>query len=224
MTQGDRHGTKTAHGYAAAEEASASRPATATVGQAPAAPPAAPPVRPSTNTRQSATTIPPAPPPAGAGSLPRKYTPVNAAQTDVGSMAALTRGPLVEVDVSYEQGVSPTAEPLRIAVEVWTQNNVYALDARMRCVSVRSQQSGLEVADHPFVGTRLVGGQLKGDGSIEMSYPLPRPGSFAVFEGRRGKKRRFSRTSVVEKVVLRLRVVTVSGQDATPTWEHLADH
>lgn len=183
----------------------------------PVAPPAPPPTQ---GTRlPQGTAPPPPPPPAGL----RRETPVNPASTEASQMAVVTRGPLVEVDVSYEQGVSPSAEPLRVAVEVWTQNNVYAMDARMRCVTVRSQEDKALVEDHPFLGTRLVGGQIKGEGSVEMSYPLPRPGSFAVFEGRRGKKRRFSRTSVVERVVLRLRVVTVTGPDATPSWEHLVN-
>lgn len=232
MKRSDRQGMKTSVGFGGAPAVPAVKPAAATVPVTPAMPaegdratplpprgstPSFPPASP-----RAASVAPPPPPPAGtAGSSGRKYTPPNPVQTEAGRMSEITRGPLVEVDVSYERGVSPTAEPLRIAVEVWTQNNVYALDARMRCVAVRSQESKSLVDDHPFLGTRLVGGQIKGEGSVEMSYPLPRPGSFAVFEGRRGKKRRFSRTSVVEKVVLRLRVVTVTGPDAAPSWEDL---
>lgn len=171
--------------------------------------PAATPARAAPPTRAAAPAAP-APQPAKAPS-PK--------MTEGAQMAELTRNDIVEVDVSYERGPNHNAEPLKVATEVWTQNNVYAVDSRMRCVAVRSVADNKLVEDHPFLGTRLVGGQIKGDDTVEMSYPLPRPGSFAVFEGRKGKKRRFSRTSAVERVVLRLRVVTIMGPDATPSWE-----
>ena len=42
-----------------------------------------------------------------------------------------------------------------------------------------------------------------------------------MFEGRRGNKRRFSRTSVVERVVQRLHIVSVTGPNVVPSWEDL---
>jgi len=211
-----RKGVKTAAGYAAT---SASTPASAPVqpnsrtavdGTPAIAPPRAP------------TPIPPAPPPAGKPAASKaKHKAKRPVMTEAEQMAELTRNAIVEVDVSYERGQNLSAEPLKVATEVWTQNNVYAVDSRMRCVAVRSAADNTLVGDHPFLGTRLVGGQVKGEGTVEMSYPLPRPGSFAVFEGRKGKKRRFSRTSAVERVVLRLRVVTITGPDVTPSWEEL---
>lgn len=134
-----------------------------------------------------------------------------------------SKTPMVEVEVSYERGPAPRALPMRRWLELWTQNSVYVLDSRMRCLEVRSTSTGDATTDHPFVNTRLVGGQWHGEDGVELSYPLPRPGSCAVFEGRRGNKRRFSRTSSVERVVMRLQVVSVTGPNVVPSWEDLVD-
>ncbi|HEX7480400.1 MAG TPA: hypothetical protein VF331_21545 [Polyangiales bacterium] len=130
--------------------------------------------------------------------------------------------PMVEVEVSHERGSAPRAEPVRQVFEIWTHNHVYALDSRLHCREVRATAGGKAVADHPFLGSRLVGGQLQSEQAVEMSYPLPRPGAFAVFEARKGNRRLFSRTSAVVRVVLRLRVVTVTDPTAIPTWEQVA--
>lgn len=131
------------------------------------------------------------------------------------------RTPMVEVEVGYERGPAPQARPARNWLEVWTRNSVYIVDSRMQCLEVRPTGGGAPTLDHPFVGTRLVGGQWHGEDGVELSYPLPRPGSCAVFEGRRANKRRFSRTSVVERVVMRLQVVAVTAPHVVPSWEDL---
>lgn len=131
--------------------------------------------------------------------------------------------PMVEVEVRYEHGPAPTSLPERRVIEIWTQNSVYALDTRMRCIAVRAPSSEAPIDDHPFVGTRLVGGQWQSEDGVELSYPLPRPGSCAVFEGQRGNKRRFSRTSAVERVVLRLQVFAVTGSGRMPSWAELVE-
>lgn len=130
--------------------------------------------------------------------------------------------PMVEVEVSVEHGSAPRTDTLRRVYEVWTNNHVYTLDSRLRCLDVRATGTNNMVADHPFIGTRLVGGQLHSNGSVEMSYPLPRPGSCAVFEAHKGNRRQFSRTSAVTRVVLRLRVVSVTDAAAVPTWEEVS--
>ncbi len=130
--------------------------------------------------------------------------------------------PLVEVEVSYERGSAPRAEPMRQVFEIWTHNHVYALDSRLHCREVRATAGSKPVPDHPFLGSRLVGGQLQEAQSVEMSYPLPRPGAFAVFEARKGNRRLFSRTSAVVRVVLRLKIVTVTDPTAIPTWEQVS--
>ncbi len=127
--------------------------------------------------------------------------------------------PLVEIEVIRERSRAPRPEQQGGCYEIWTQNHVYAVDSRMRCVEVRDA-SGERKSDHPFLNGRLVGGQAQ-EPSMEMSHPLPRPGSFAVFELRKGNRRQFTRTSAVERVVLRLRIVTIADGIEVPSWDEL---
>ena len=130
--------------------------------------------------------------------------------------------PMVDVEVIHERSRVPRPPSFPGCYEIWTQNNVYAVDARMRCVEVRERGTGDVRSDHPFVGSRLVGGQFQDD-SMEMSYPFPRPGSFAVFEMRKNNRRQFTRTSAVERVVLRMRIVTIADASIAPPWESFAE-
>jgi hypothetical protein len=137
--------------------------------------------------------------------------------------ARAARGkPLVEIEVLRERTRTPRPNPTQGCYEVWTQNHVYALDARLRCVEVRTPQTNELRSDHPFLGGRLVGGQAQED-AMEMSHPLPRPGAFAVFELRKKNRRQFVRTSPVDRVVLRLRIVTIADGADVPTWEDVID-
>ena len=130
--------------------------------------------------------------------------------------------PMVDVEVIHERSRVPRPPSFPGCYEIWTQNNVYAVDARMRCVEVRERGTGDVRTDHPFVGSRLVGGQFQDD-SMEMSYPFPRPGSFAVFEMRKNNRRQFTRTSAVERVVLRMRIVTIADTTIAPPWESFSE-
>jgi hypothetical protein len=130
--------------------------------------------------------------------------------------------PMVDVEVIHERSRVPRPPPFSGCYEIWTQNNVYAIDARMRCVEVRERGSGDVRGDHPFLNARLVGGQFQQD-SMEMSYPLPRPGSFAVFEMKKNNRRQFTRTSAVERVVLRMRIVTIADASIAPPWESFTE-
>jgi hypothetical protein len=129
---------------------------------------------------------------------------------------------MVEIEVTHDRGSAPRADVMRRVYEVWTGNHVYSLDSRMVCVEVRQPAGNKVVSDHPFLGSRLVGGQIQDEHTVEMSYPLPRPGAFAVFEARKGNRRHFSRTSPVTRVVLRLRIVSVTERTAIPTWEDVS--
>src|SRR5690606_24999295 len=109
-------------------------------------------------------------------------------------------------------------------VEVWTRNTIYALDSRLVCIAVIDQQSRRSHLDHALLGARLVGGQQRDSESMELSHPFPRPGSEAVFEQSKGRQVRFSQTSTVTRVVLRLRVLTVARDNLLPTWEEITGH
>lgn len=157
-------------------------------------------------------------PPREARSLAPPRLEAQPAPRVEGGSGRPTRAPrILEVEITQERGRTPRPDPLRRSFEVWTQNTVYVLDSRMRCVEVLAPGAAEPKAEHPFLGSRLVGGQVQHEGSIEMSYPFPRPGSFAVFEMRKGTRRQFSRTSAVERIVVRERIVTLIGP-TEPTW------
>ncbi len=171
-----------------------------------------------------------APPRAGApaarvGGTPPRATAVSnppSVQQPAPRARAARGKPLVEIEVLRERTRTPRPNPYQGCYEVWTQNHVYALDARMRCVEVRTPQTNEVRGDHPFLGGRLVGGQAQED-AMEMSHPLPRPGAFAVFELRKKHRRQFVRTSPVDRVVLRLRNVTIADGADAPAWEDVVD-
>lgn len=132
------------------------------------------------------------------------------------------RTPLVEIEVMHQHGPSPHMDRPSQVVEVWTQNRVYTMDASMVCVGVMDRASGQPNVGHAFVGCRLVGGQHRDGDTFELSYPYPRPGTEAVFE--HPGRARFSRTSPVQRVVLRLHVVTVAPNRLVPTWADITRH
>jgi hypothetical protein len=131
--------------------------------------------------------------------------------------------PVVEIEVVHEHGPAPSTERPFRTVEVWTRNRVYTLDALLTCVEVMDRATREVVADHPFLGMRLVGGQHREGERIELSHPFPRPGTEAVFEqvGQGSRAGAFSRTSAVTRVVLRLHIVTVMPSHVVPTWEEI---
>ena len=132
------------------------------------------------------------------------------------------RTPLVEIEVMHQHGPSPHMDRPSQVVEVWTLNRMYTMDASMICVSVTDRASGQRNVGHAFVGCRLVGGQHRDGETFELSYPYPRPGTEAVFE--HPGHARFSRTSPVQRVVLRLHVVTVAPNRLVPTWADITRH
>ena len=138
------------------------------------------------------------------------------------AVVAPRRGqPAVHIDLIHERRTAPLPDHEWTFVEVWTRNTVYELDARLVCIAVTDQSTRREHAEHTLLGARLVGGQRRDGEAMELSHPFPRPGSEAVFEQSRGRQVRFSQTSTVTRVVLRLRVLTVSGDNILPTWEEI---
>ena len=88
-------------------------------------------------------------------------------------------------------------------------------------LAVRERATHTPIANHKFVGRRLVGGQTRQGETIQLSYPYPRPGTEAVFEDPRHKHGGFAQTSTVTRVVLRLHMITVTPQALTPTWAEI---
>ena len=133
-----------------------------------------------------------------------------------------SRTPLIEVTVTHEHGPAPSTRRLSEAVEIITRNHVYVLDSTLRCIAVRSAATDAPVADSGFLHARLVGGQVNTEDATELSYPFPRPGAIAVFEVRKGRARQFHTTSPVQRVLVRLSIVTVTRTRAIPTWEEIS--
>ncbi len=129
--------------------------------------------------------------------------------------------PAVEVEVRYITGAAALSGPRKV-YELWTRNRVYYLDAEMKCVGVIDLASGRENAKHPFLGAKLVGGQLRREGSNELSFPLPSPGSEAVFQKSNDMRRiRLSLTSAVTRVIVHLQRVKVNLDENDSAWGHI---
>lgn len=136
--------------------------------------------------------------------------------------SARRRGqPAVDIDLVYERRSAPLPDSPWVFLEIWTQNTIYALDSRMICIDVIDQLSKRSLGEHALRGARLVGGQTRDGATLELSHPFPRPGSEAVFEQLQGRHVRFSQTSSVTRVVMRLRVLTVAQEQLLPTWEEV---
>ena len=132
-------------------------------------------------------------------------------------------GAPVDVEVIAERGAPGLlAGPWR-ALEIWTRNRVYALDARMTCITVIDRQSDRPQDEHPVLGATLVGGQLRGAGGAieQVAHPYPRIGMTAVFTKKMGTRMSYSETSSVTRVLLRLRLVEVGTDAATPDWDDI---
>jgi hypothetical protein len=132
------------------------------------------------------------------------------------------RRPAIDVELVVERKTAPYVERPWSALEIWTQNRIYSVDATMVCLEVVEKATGKAEPRHPLIGAHLVGGQHEENGTMELSHPFPRAGSEAVFEQRTGAKAaRFSHTSEVERVVLRLRVLTVAPDNVISSWQDI---
>ncbi len=143
------------------------------------------------------------------------------APAPTGAFGPAGDAPLIEVELIHEHGPSPSTGSDARTLEVWTQNHIYVVDLSMTCIEVRALGASQALPTHPFLGTRLVGGQRNLEDRFELSHPFPSPGSLAVFERREEHKRHFACTSVVERVVVRLHLVTVPERRVAPTWAEI---
>jgi hypothetical protein len=104
------------------------------------------------------------------------------------------------------------------AAEVWTKRRVYGLDSTFRCVEILDRESGRPELTHEMLGARLGGGRLRDKEGVRFSYPLPLPGMEAMFS--KGKKHGY--TSAVERMVVRVRVLHTTADEAAPSWDDIA--
>jgi len=104
------------------------------------------------------------------------------------------------------------------AAEVWTKRRVYGLDSTFKCFEILDRETGRPEVGHDMLGARLGGGRLRDKDTVRFSYPLPLPGMEAMFL--KGKKHGY--TSAVERMIVRIRVLHTSADEAIPTWEEIA--
>lgn len=125
--------------------------------------------------------------------------------------------PPVEVEVrKLSPNAARRAPP---AYEIWTKNRVYALDPTLVCTDVIDLATGQSDAKHPFLGGQLVGGQRRVNDNNELTFPLPTPGSEAVFQTLDMNRRaRLVVTSKVTRVILHVQVVRVDERQKDDTW------
>ena len=130
----------------------------------------------------------------------------------------------VELELVQESGPPQLLQGHWRAVEVWTANTIYALDAGMVCVSVLDRASYRSKDDHEMVGATLLGGQERGSGGkvTTVSHPLPRVGAFAVFSKKVGNRTSISETSPVLRVIYRMRIVEVSRPGSELNWSDVS--
>jgi hypothetical protein len=107
------------------------------------------------------------------------------------------------------------------ALEIWTKNRTYHVDITMTCIGVVRRETGLQDERSECVGARLGGGQMRRGNVAELCYPLPMPGTEAVFELTDGTRKKFLVTSVVERIVMQIGSTQVDPPKAEPTWQEI---
>lgn len=129
--------------------------------------------------------------------------------------------PPVEVEVRKMSPASARRAPP--AYEVWTKNRVYALDPTLVCTDVIDLATGQSDKRHSFIGGQMVGGQRRVNDNNELTFPLPTPGSEAVFQTRDVHGRpRLVVTSKVTRVILHVQIVRVAETQKDDTWGAIA--
>ena len=127
----------------------------------------------------------------------------------------------IEITLVHERGTSYAGNLPWCAIEIWTRNRVYLVDSAMICIGVVNRAAGKPESAHPILGAKLTGGQRRSEGSMQISHPYPVPGTEAVFKYMDKKRGTYGQTSRVERMVLRVRVTTVSFNQAEPAWEQI---
>ena len=113
----------------------------------------------------------------------------------------LQKAPPPDVHVENRSTSRWSPPESRPVYEVLTRNCAYRLNCKLECVEVVDLWSGRAIANHPLLGAWLAGGRKRDDEGEEYSYPLPAPGSKAVFQ-LSDPNARMAMTSTVERAVL----------------------
>ena len=136
---------------------------------------------------------------------------------------AVAERPPIEVEVRKVSNATSLARRVPPTFEIWTKNRVYALDSTMQCMDVIDLSTGHSDKRHPFIKGRLVGGQRRVGDTNELTFPLPVPGSEAVFQILDANGRpRLVVTSRVTRAIVHVQVVRVSEQQREDALDKIA--
>ncbi len=129
----------------------------------------------------------------------------------------------IEIEYIEQSGAESHKSESWTLFEIWTRNRVYHVDATLHCIAVITRSTGRAEPAHPLRGARLTGGERRNKTShlVEIYFPLPSPGTEAVFRSDAKKQGQFARTSTIERVVLRVRRVHVNTVAEGQAWDEI---
>ncbi len=127
----------------------------------------------------------------------------------------------IEIEYVEQSGVEAHKNEAWTLFEIWTRNRVYHVDSNLECIAVITRSTGRAEANHPLRGARLTGGERRNKSAhlVDIFFPLPCPGTEAVFRSDAKKQGQFARTSTIERVVLRVRRVKVNSLAEGQAWD-----
>lgn len=127
----------------------------------------------------------------------------------------------IEVQIVEQPGVQSFDGASWTLFEIWTRNRVYHVNPDFECIAVVSRATGREEPDHALKGARLTGGERRNKSAhlVDIYFPLPGPGTEAVFKSDKKKHGQFAKTSTIERVVLRVRRVRISTVAEGQAWD-----
>jgi hypothetical protein len=127
----------------------------------------------------------------------------------------------IEIQVVEQPGVQSFDGGAWTLFEIWTRNRVYHVNSEFACIAVVSRATAQEERDHPLKGARLTGGERRNKSAhlVDIYFPLPGPGTEAVFRSDAKKHGQFAKTSTIERVVLRVRRVRINTVAEGHAWD-----
>jgi hypothetical protein len=131
--------------------------------------------------------------------------------------------PAIEVECVDQPGVDSFDPASWTLFEIWTRNRIYHVDSAFKCIAVVTRDTGRAESTHPLKGARLTGGERRNKSShlVDVFFPLPSPGTEAIFRSDAKKHGQFAKTSTIERVVLRVRRVRVNTVAEGQAWDDL---
>jgi hypothetical protein len=129
----------------------------------------------------------------------------------------------IEIECVEQPGAQTFDSASWTLFEIWTRNRIYHVDSSFICIAVVTRATGKAESAHPLKGARLTGGERRNKSAhlVDIFFPLPSPGTEAVFRSDAKKHGQFAKTSTIERVVLRVRRVRVSSPAEGQAWDEL---